>query len=361
MALKILRSPLYLQSANDQLPEYVELKVATETIVHADWAFKRRRLVPWWCQSVVAGTPLIVYGARDYDGHVKSISAVRTDDIPEIVGLENLDKDKYLSVLSEVLSWIENTVCREDHKVYAIQWDPEAKEMDVTARVLPCDDSNKFLRDWYVSEMEDYYASFSAKLPEDSKDQGFRSRLPPGSSFSRTNDRWEGENANKTRKDDSNSDKAALKESWPRGSHDHILEQAMPEIDDLEIRSEGRYSSERSSTDCQEKLEEARDRKWQTPREVESIRYDKQSRHNRSSYSLKNRREPLKIGNKRIGKGKQGARQDQLQINKTRNRGRSRAYRHSQASRGLARPAGQERSLSSYDQNTKEELKGGQV
>ena len=110
----------------------------------------------------MAGTPLIVYGARDYDGHVKSVSAVRTNDIPGIVGLENLDKDKYLSVLSEVLSWIENTVCREDHKVYAIQWDPEAKEMDVTARVLPCDDSNKFLNDWYVSEMEAYYASSNA-------------------------------------------------------------------------------------------------------------------------------------------------------------------------------------------------------
>jgi len=228
--------------------------------------------------------------------------------------------------------------------------------MDVTARVLPCDDSNKFLRDWYVSEMEGYYASFSSKLPKDSKDQGFRSRLPSGSGFSRTNDRWEGENANKTRKDDSNSDKATLKESWPRGSRDRVLEQAMPEIDDLEIRSEGRYSSERSSTDCQEKLEEARDRKWQIPREVESIRYDKQSRHNRYSYSLKNRREPLQIGNKRIGKRKQGARQDQPQITKTRNRGRSRAYRHSQANRGLARPTGQERSLSSYDQNTKEEL-----
>ena len=351
-----------MQCTNDQLPEYVELKVATETIVHAHWAFKQKRLVPWWCQSVVAGTPLIVYGARDNNGHVKSIRTVRTNDIPGIVGVENLDKDKYLSVLSEVLSWIENTVCREDHKVYAIQWDPEAKEMDVTARVLPCDESNKFLRDWYVSEMEAYYASFRAKLPEDSKDQGFRSRMPPGSGFSRTNDRWECENADKARKDDSNSDKAALKESWPRGSRDLVLEQAMPEIDDLEIRSEGRYSSERSSTDCQEKREEARDRKRQTatPREVESIRYDKQSRRNRSSYSLKNRREP-QIDNKRTGKRKQGARQDQLQIAKTRNRGRSRVYRLSQASRGLARPAGQERSLSSYDQNTKEELKGGQV
>ena len=111
---------------------------------------------------MVAGTPLIVYGARDNDGHVKSIRAVRTDEIPGIVGLENLDKDKYLWVLSELLSWIKNTVCREDHKVYAIQWDPEAREMDVTARVLPGDDSNKFLNDWYVSEMEAYYANSSA-------------------------------------------------------------------------------------------------------------------------------------------------------------------------------------------------------
>ena len=151
-----------MQSTNDQQPEYVELKVATERISQSDQVFKRKKLVPWWCQSVVAGTPLIVYGARDNDGHVKSIRAVRTDEIPGIVGLENLDKDKYLWVLSELLSWIKNTVCREDHKVYAIQWDPEAREMDVTARVLPGDDSNKFLNDWYVSEMEAYYANSSA-------------------------------------------------------------------------------------------------------------------------------------------------------------------------------------------------------
>ena len=358
MALNIKGLHFNLQSTNEQPPEYVELKVATETIVHADWAFKQKRLVPWWCQSVVAGTPLIVYGTRDYDGHVKSISAVRTDEIPGIVGLENLDKDKYLLVLSEVLFWIENTVCREDHKVYAIQWDPEAKEMDATARVLPCDDSNKFLRDWYVSEMEAYYASFSAKLREDSRDHGFISHIPPGARFSRTNDQWKGENANKTRKDNSNTDKMALKESWPRGSHDRVWEQAMPEIDDLEIRSEGRYSSERSVTDCQEQVEEARDRKWQTPTEVESIGYDKQSSRNRSPYSPNSRREPLRIDNKRIGKSKQGARQDhpQLQTTKTRNGARSRSYRHSRVSRGLARPAAPPRSPSPYDQKSQEEM-----
>ena len=137
----------------------MELKVTTETIVRASWAFNQKRLVPWWCQSIVAGTPLIVYGIRDYYGRVKGIQGVRTDEIPDRVGSENLDKDKYLLFLSEMLSWIKNSVFTEDDgTIFLIQWDPNAPGMGVTANVLPRDADNAFLRDWYVSEMEDYFA-----------------------------------------------------------------------------------------------------------------------------------------------------------------------------------------------------------
>ena len=137
----------------------MELKVTTETIVRAYWAFNQKRLVPWWCQSVVAGTPFIVYGIRDYNGYVKTIQGIRTDEIPDRVGLENLDKDKYLLFLSDMLSWIKNTVCaEEDGTVCMIEWDPNTQGTGVTAKVLPRDEDNAFLRDWYVNEMEDYYA-----------------------------------------------------------------------------------------------------------------------------------------------------------------------------------------------------------
>ena len=140
-----------------QRSDYVELKITTETIVRAPWAFNKKRLVPWWCQSIVSGTPLIVYGIRDYDGHVKSIEEVRTDEIPDRVGRENLDKDKYLLFLSDMLSWIKNAVCVNDGVVYMIQWDPNAHGMGITANVLAGDADDAFLREWYVSEMEDYF------------------------------------------------------------------------------------------------------------------------------------------------------------------------------------------------------------
>lgn len=149
---------------DEQIPRsnYVELKVTTDTIVRAPWAFKRKRLVPWWCQSVVSGTPLIVYGIRDYDGHVTSIEHVRTDDIPDRVGRENLDAEKYLMFLNDILSWIKNIVCVEDTAaVYAFQWDPNASGRGVTCNALLRDAENAFLPEWYVNEMEEYFARVS--------------------------------------------------------------------------------------------------------------------------------------------------------------------------------------------------------
>ena len=136
----------------------MELKVTTETIVRAPWAFERKRLVPWWCQSIISGTPVIVYGIRDYDGHVTSIDHVRTDDIPDRVGRKNLDPEKYLLFLSDILTWIKSIVCVEDiTSVYAFQWDPNAPDRGVTANALLRDPGNTFLPEWYVREMEDYF------------------------------------------------------------------------------------------------------------------------------------------------------------------------------------------------------------
>jgi len=148
-----------LDEAQNPRSNYVELKVTTETIVRAPWAFERKRLVPWWCQSIISGTPLIVYGIRDYDGHVTSIDHVRTDDIPDRVGRENLDPEKYLLFLSDILTWIKSIVCLEDvTSVYAFQWDPNAPGRGVTANALLRDAGNTFLHEWYVREMEDYFA-----------------------------------------------------------------------------------------------------------------------------------------------------------------------------------------------------------
>ena len=99
-----------------------------------------------------------MYGIRDYDGHVTSIEHARTDDIPDRVGRENLDPEKYLMLLSDILTWIKGIVCVEDStSVYAFQWDPNAPDRGVTANALLRDDENTFLPEWYVREMEDYF------------------------------------------------------------------------------------------------------------------------------------------------------------------------------------------------------------
>ena len=122
---------------------------------------------------MVSGTPLIVYGVRDYDGHVKSIEGITTEEIPDRVGQQNLDKEKYLLFLSDMLSWIKNAVCvNEEAAEYMIQWDPNAPRMGVTANLLPRDTENAgFLRDWYVSEMEDYFAHLSKQQQQQQQQQ----------------------------------------------------------------------------------------------------------------------------------------------------------------------------------------------
>lgn len=57
--------------------------------------------------------------------------------------------------LNDVLSWIEDVVCEEN----ATAEYRYAPGIGVTANVLPRDSKNVFLRDWYVKEMEDYFAS----------------------------------------------------------------------------------------------------------------------------------------------------------------------------------------------------------
>ena len=162
----------------EQPAEYVELKITTDTIVRAHWAFNKKRLVPWWCQSIAAGVPLIVYGIRDYDGHVRCIQEVKTEEIPDRVGLENLDRDKYLLFLSDMLSWIKNDVCRNEDDVYIISWDPKAHGMDVAvkANLLPGDTENSFLRDWYVREIEDYFSRRGKDREEILRDHAYGTR-----------------------------------------------------------------------------------------------------------------------------------------------------------------------------------------
>ena len=182
-----------------QIPDYVELKVTTENIVRATWAFKRKRLVPWWCQSIISGTPLIVYGIRDYDGHVKRIQHVRTDEIPDEVGHENLDKDGCLMFLSDVLSWMKDIVFEEDTMaVYTFQWDPNAPANGVTVSPLR-DTQSTFLPDWYLNEMEDYFAS----LCDQRQSKGQKRKM-------------EDESQNKDRKEGMKDMRKRLEESWPR-------------------------------------------------------------------------------------------------------------------------------------------------
>ncbi|KAJ7382161.1 hypothetical protein OS493_036712 [Desmophyllum pertusum] len=157
---------------------YVELKVATQNIISAPQIFNQKRLVPSWCQSIVSGTPLIVYGIRDEYGHVKSIQQVKTDHIPDRVGQNILNKDKYLMFLSEMLSWIKSIVSEGVAAVYEFQWDSNAPGRGVTAESLQNEsdgdtalhDANSFLPEWYVDEMEGYFMRKQWQSPHTSEE-----------------------------------------------------------------------------------------------------------------------------------------------------------------------------------------------
>ena len=130
----------------------------TETIARASWAFRRKKLIPWWCQSIISGTPIIVYGIRDYCGHVKSIKQIRTDEIPDCVQREAFHKQTYLHFLNDVLTWIKSIACKDDPTaVYMFSWDPHAHDKFVTVSQLPPDSETSFLRDWYVNQMEAFF------------------------------------------------------------------------------------------------------------------------------------------------------------------------------------------------------------
>ncbi|KAJ7382164.1 hypothetical protein OS493_036716 [Desmophyllum pertusum] len=76
---------------------------------------------------------------------------------PFMWGEKILMKKNYMLFLSDMLSWIKNIVCVEDVAVvYAFQWDSNTPSRGVTATALR--DVNSFLPEWYVNEMEDYFA-----------------------------------------------------------------------------------------------------------------------------------------------------------------------------------------------------------
>ena len=140
-----------------------------------------------------------MYGIRDYDGHVRRIEHVRTDEIPDRVGRENIDKEEYLLFLRDMMSWIKDIVSAEDvTAVYAFQWDPNAPANGVTASALR-DVENSFLPEWYLNEMEDYFAC----LCDQRQSKGKKGKM-------------ENETEKKDRKMEMKDVRIRFEESWPR-------------------------------------------------------------------------------------------------------------------------------------------------
>ena len=51
--------------------------------------FARHKLLKFWAQSFLVGTPTIICGFRDDDGYVKSVQTFKTLDIPRMVRGKN--------------------------------------------------------------------------------------------------------------------------------------------------------------------------------------------------------------------------------------------------------------------------------
>lgn len=64
---------------------FVELKVLLKP--ETKWQkvnYYRSRLLNWWCQSALVGTPKVVVGIRSPKGIVESLETILVDDMPQM-------------------------------------------------------------------------------------------------------------------------------------------------------------------------------------------------------------------------------------------------------------------------------------
>lgn len=130
---------------------FTELKTSRQ-IEHErqDNNFRRFKLLKWWAQSFLVGTPTILCGWRDDDGVVASVEPFNVKDIPKVgVGWKPTVCFNFLATFLQTLkSTITSDNVSTVHRVY---FDPRCRQLEMTK--LLNQDTEALLPQWYLNSV----------------------------------------------------------------------------------------------------------------------------------------------------------------------------------------------------------------
>ncbi|KAJ2959772.1 hypothetical protein NQZ79_g4790 [Umbelopsis isabellina] len=103
--------------STNSLPNYIELK--TSKLIQSDrdkFIFERHKLIKFWAQSFLIGTPSVICGFRDNDGFVRKIQKLKTLEMPRMVrGQKGMwDARVCLNFAEQFLTWLQSIVTVND-------------------------------------------------------------------------------------------------------------------------------------------------------------------------------------------------------------------------------------------------------
>lgn len=99
------------KSLENEARHYVEIKTAA-TKARRSRNFEESKLAKWWCQSYLAGIPIILIGWRDSTGQfIENVETLRVDSIPKMVrGRVAWDPQLMLAFADKLLIWIQESL-----------------------------------------------------------------------------------------------------------------------------------------------------------------------------------------------------------------------------------------------------------
>ncbi|KAJ2549529.1 decapping endonuclease targeting mRNA [Coemansia sp. RSA 1933] len=131
---------------------YHELKTAyvldTERKVET---FERYKLLKFWAQSFISGTPVVTVGFRDADGMLRRVEDIRTEDMPRIVrGKQGMWTPNVCMNFANVLLEFINTNVVEPGPEFQYRISYEAEDQSI--QIMPLGKCKPFLTEEFISE-----------------------------------------------------------------------------------------------------------------------------------------------------------------------------------------------------------------
>lgn len=119
-------------TGSDPLAKYVEMKTTKVNKNAGDRrTFERFKLLKYYFQSFLVGTPRILVGFRDVDGRCRETEVLETMNLPRMVRQRGYwDPHVGMDFCNKALAWIQQEVTEVD-RVYIMRYDARLGEMTI--------------------------------------------------------------------------------------------------------------------------------------------------------------------------------------------------------------------------------------